>query len=217
MLLKDKTLAPPLRALSGVKSHLKAKTIGLKKSEDGLAAIEFALLAPLLITMYFGLAEVATAVAVNRAVSHATNIAGDLTTQSTDIDAAELEDVLTATLRVMAVPEASKVTIQIDSWTRDTDGNDTLVGSATMNPGAASLPSFNIAKVDSSLLNENSGIVVARIGYKYAPFKAMFFENDINMKETFMLKPRRSSKVTFGSSEGKTYSCTSSGNTAKCN
>jgi Flp pilus assembly protein TadG len=216
MSLRTKLKTHFRKPVSRLKTRLSGSAASLQKNEDGLAAIEFALLAPLLITMYFGLAEVASAISVNRAVSHATNVAGDLATQSTDIDKENLEDVLTATLRVMAIPEPQKVTIQLDSWSRDVSGKDVLVGSATMNAGASKLPSFNVAKVDKTLLNENSGIVVARVSYNYSPFKAMFFDSDITMSESFVLKPRRSSNVTFDGTAGKKFTCSSNGTTAKC-
>jgi Flp pilus assembly protein TadG len=201
---------------SRLRNRLARGTVAVQENEDGLAAIEFALLAPLLITMYFGLAEVASAISVNRAVSHSTNVAGDLATQVADIEKEDLEDLMTATLRVMAIPEPQKVTIQLDSWTRDSAGKDILVGSATMNGGASKLPSFNVAKVDKTLLNENSGIVVARVAYDYSPFKAMFFDSDITMSESFVLKPRRSSSVTFDGTTGKKFTCSSNGTSVKC-
>lgn len=199
-----------------LKTRLQQNVSGIRKNEDGLAAIEFAILAPLLISMYFGLAEIASAVAVDRSVSHATNVIGDLASQTSNIDKEDLEDVLTATIRVMNVEESSGATIQIDSWSRDSDGKNTLVGSAVMNSGAAPLPSFNPGDVDKSMMNENSGIVVARIAYNYTPLKFMYMKQDITMSDTFILKPRRSTEVTFGSASGKSFSCTASGRTVSC-
>lgn len=198
------------------KARLQQGFAKLRKNEDGLAAIEFAILAPLLISLYFGLAEIASAVAVNRSVSHATNVIGDLSSQTSNMDKADLEDVLSATLRVMNIENASGATVQLDSWARDSDGKNTLVGSAIMNTGAAALPSFDPAEVDNSMMNENSGILVARIAYNYTPLKLMFLKQDITMSDTFILKPRRSSEVTFGGTDGKTFSCTASGRTVSC-
>jgi Flp pilus assembly protein TadG len=199
-----------------LKTRLQQSVSEIRKNEDGLAAIEFAILAPLLISMYFGLAEIASAVAVDRSVSHATNVIGDLASQTSNIDKEDLEDVLSATIRVMNIENASGATIQIDSWARGSDGKNTLVGSAVMNNGSASLPSFDPASVDNSMMNENSGIVVARIAYNYTPLKFMYMKQDFTMSDTFILKPRRSTEVTFGSASGKSFSCTASGRTVSC-
>jgi hypothetical protein len=210
MNLKNIKLFPAFR------TRLQQSVFGIQKNEDGLAAIEFAILAPLLISMYFGLAEVASAVAVNRSVSHATNVIGDLAAQSSNVDKEDLEDVLSATIRIMNIENVSDATIQLDSWARDSDGKNTLVGSAIMNSGAAALPSFDPGEVEDSLMNENSGILVARIAYNYTPLKLMFLNQDITMSDTFILKPRRSTEVTFGSASGKSFSCTASGRTVSC-
>ncbi len=205
-----------MKMLRKLKNRLHNSTAKLGKNEDGLAAIEFAILAPVMISMYFGLAEVASAISVDRSISHATNVAGDLTSQVANVDDADLEDLLTATLRIMDVDDSSKVTISIESWSRDAGGNDTNVGSATMNAGAAALPAFDVSTVDTSLLNDTAGIVVARVAYLYSPMKLQYMKTDFTMSDTFILKPRRSSEVAFANTPGKTFTCTSSGTTVSC-
>ncbi len=199
-----------------LKSRLNNSAADIHENEDGLAAIEFAILAPLLIMMYFGLAEIASAIAVDRTISHATNVAGDLTSQVTNVEEADLEDLLTATLRIMDVPDSSKISIQLDSWTRDAGGNNTAVGTATMNAGAATLPAFDVTTVDASLLNETAGIVVARVAYSYSPLKLRYLKTDFTISETFILKPRRSSEVTFADTPAKVFTCSSSGTNVSC-
>jgi len=49
-----------------------------KSAKDGVAAIEFVFVAPIMIAMYFGLAEMSLAISADRKISHGTNIAGDL-------------------------------------------------------------------------------------------------------------------------------------------
>jgi len=198
------------------KNRLYLSAAKLEKEESGLAAIEFALLAPLLISMYFGLAEVASAVAVNRSVSHSANVVGDLASQVTNVDKDDMQDVMTATLRVLEIADPSSISIKIDSISRDASGKDTFVGQATLNAGAAALPAFNSAKVDKTLLNENAGIIVARVAYNYKPFNGAFLDSTVTMSDTFILKPRRSNVVTFANQPNKVFSCTSSGTNVTC-
>lgn len=208
-----KTKTTKLTLLKNRLCHSAAK---LEKEESGLAAIEFALLAPLLISMYFGLAEVASAVAVNRTVSHSANVVGDLASQVTNIDKDDMQDVMTATLRVLEIAEPNSISIKIDSISRDSAGKDTMVGQATLNAGAAALPAFNSAKVDKTLLNENAGIIVARVAYKYKPFNGAFLDSTVTMSDTFILKPRRSNVVTFANQPNKVFTCKSSGTNVTC-
>lgn len=179
----------------------------LRRDEEGVAAIEFAIIAPLMITMYFGLAEIATAIGADRKISHGTNVAGDLVTQNAEMTSADIEEALAAAVRVMDVPDARKVTIDMRSFVKDTDGNVTSEGIVQMNAGANKLPSFNASSLDERILNENSGVVVTRVAYTYSPLKLRFFDTDITLSETFMLKPRRSDAVILAEDNGKDLTC----------
>jgi len=48
------------------------------------------------IRLYYGLAETTKAIAVDRSVSHATSVVGDLATQTSNITRSDLEDILSA-------------------------------------------------------------------------------------------------------------------------
>lgn len=170
------------------------------KNKDGIAAIEFGLIAPVMIFMYFGMAEVASAISVDRKVSHSANVAGDLTTQSEAISAVEMADILAATIRVMDVPtsteenaQRAKLIIEIASYARDEDGAVTNMGTATLNGPFPT--SFNADNLDDRILSDASGIVVARVSYNYDPLKLRYTSTNIDLNETFMLKPRKSEYV----------------------
>ena len=169
-------------------------------NKDGIAAIEFGLIAPIMILMYFGMAEIATTISVDRKVSHSTNVAGDLTTQSETVSATEMADILAATIRVMDVPttaedgaERAKLIIEIASYARDENGVVTNMGTATVNGPFPD--SFNPDSLDDRILSDMSGIVVARVSYNYNPLKLRYTKTDIDLRETFMLKPRKSENV----------------------
>ncbi|WP_427452598.1 TadE/TadG family type IV pilus assembly protein [Litorimonas sp. WD9-15] len=183
----------------------------LRRNEEGAAAIEFAFVAPVMIMMYFGLAEIATAIDADRRVSHGTNVAGDLATHTSEMTVTDVEETLSAAIRIMGVADARKVTIDMRSFIKDTNGNITSEGIVQMNPSANNLPSFNAATLDEKILSENSGIVVTRVAYTYSPLKLRFFDTDITLSETFMLKPRRSNSVVIGKDSGKDISCSASG------
>ena len=101
---------------------------------EGVAAIEFVFVAPIMIGMYFGLAEISTAISADRRISHATNVAGDLTTQASTITAANMSEIMTATSLVMGVPsdKLSDITMEIASFSKDSSDNLVELGKATV-------------------------------------------------------------------------------------
>lgn len=165
------------------------------KNKDGIAAIEFAFIAPVMLFMYFGMAEVATAISVDRQISHSANVAGDLATQSETISADEMSEIMTATMMTMGIPEdkKSRVKIEIASYARASDDSIIERGRATLNGPFPT--AFNASNLDKRILSDTSGIVVARVLYSYQPLKLRYMESDFDLKETFLLKPRKSANV----------------------
>lgn len=184
------------------------------RDEKGIAAIEFAFIAPIMLFMYFGMAEVATAISVDRKISHSANVAGDLATQSETISAAEMTEIMTATMMVMGIPDHKKngVTIEIASYARAADDSIIRNGVATLKgSNGKNLPNFDAASLDKRILSSSSGVVVARVNYIYEPLKLRYMPSDFDINETFMLKPRKSANVDIEDANGGTpsdkYSC----------
>ena len=200
-----------------LRSRLLASPSRFVQAQDGIAAIEFAIIAPIMLFMYFGMAEVATAISVDRQISHSANVAGDLATQSETVSAAEMTEIMTATMLVMGIPSSKKdgVTIEIASYAREDDDSDTIIerGKAVLK-GAKGIdfPDFDAEKLDKRILSNSSGVVVARVNYLYEPLKLRYMPTDFNITEVFMLKPRKSINVDIGDSSGPLeYSCDFSG------
>ncbi len=178
------------------------------QDKSGIAAIEFAFVAPILIAFYFGMTEIAMAITADRQVAHATSVAGDLATQLPSMSSAELSDVMTATVAVLGTRpgNVNDVAIELNSYQKMSDGTDNLVGYAsttTKIPGAA----FDPKTLNNLMYNEQSGVVVARISYSYTPATMMFL-NRLRLSETFVLKPRQSISVPFDESGKTEFSCT---------
>lgn len=189
----------------------------LARDNRGVAAIEFALIAPVMIAFYFGLSEVSMAIAADRNVAHATSVAGDLTTQATKLDKLEVEDVMTAAVAVMGIDasERGDLTIELNSYRKPSGGGATeLIGYARLGPAisAGGPATFDPDTLGNNMLNATSGVVVARVNFKYKPVTYAFMKN-VTLNETFALKPRKSLSVPFDDGTGKsTYSCSVLGN-----
>ncbi|MEP3890899.1 MAG: TadE/TadG family type IV pilus assembly protein [Hellea sp.] len=187
------------------------------KNDDGIAAIEFAFIAPVMLFMYFGMAEVATAITVDRQVSHSANVAGDLTTQSETVSADEMSEIMTATMLVMGIPasEQGNVTIEIASYSRDADDNVVPMGTAVLN---GPFPvAFDASTLDSRILSNTSGVVVARVNYNYEPLKLRYMPSNFDLREVFMLKPRKSANVEIKDTDGSSsYTCSFSAGKPSC-
>ncbi len=198
-------------------SALKKLTRRYKSDHQGVAAIEFVFVAPVMIFMYFGLAEISSAIIADRQISHAANVAGDLATQVATINATQMSEIMTATTLVMGIPSNKilDVKLEIASFSRDSDDNIIPLGKATLgNPFTAA---YNANDLDDLILSGSSGVVVARVEYDYEPLKLRYFDSNFTLSETFLLKPRTAANVVFDNGAGTTdYTCTSDGLKATC-
>jgi len=197
--LTSSTLSSSIR--SGLErfnpKHLSRK---YRRDEDGIAAIEFAIIAPIMIGMYFGLAEIASAISVDRLISHGTNVAGDMATQQPEIRDVDIEEVVSA---------ASNVSMDIESFILPAAGEaPESRGRIRVNNTGSGFTNFDATTLDTKILNERSGVVVTRTAYKYTPLQLRYLNTDITLSETFLLKPRRSDAVQIQDGIGSLIDCT---------
>ncbi len=204
MTIKNKILS--------LRQSLNNSVARLRKNEDGIAAIEFAFTVPMFIALYYGLAESAHAISMDKRISHAAYVAGDLATQVETINSSDMTDIMYAALRIAGVEDSSKIKMEIDSYIDDGTGNPLSIGSAKLNSGAsATLGAPSVAKIDNTIMTSDSGIVRVRIAYTYSPLKLRFMKTDINLSDGFLFKPRKSTSLTLLGTVGTQQTCSSSG------
>ena len=105
MTIKNKILS--------LRQSLNNSVARLRKNEDGIAAIEFAFTVPMFIALYYGLAESAHAISMDKRISHAAYVAGDLATQVETITSSDMTDIMYAALRIAGVEDSSKIKMEI--------------------------------------------------------------------------------------------------------
>lgn len=176
----------------------------------GVAAIEFAFIAPLLLTMYFVTMEIAPAIDSNKKVGRAASMIADLVTQQQQITKSELEAIMRigqSTLNPYSrTPLNIKVTaIQMSSdsppnatvaWSRKmVDGNfsagDTKDSTASVPPKLKVAGSYLI-RVEADL--EYQPIITWSASAKEATGLLAAFDK-IEMQESYYLRPRMSNTV----------------------
>ena len=78
---------------------------GFRADRRGVSAVEFALIAPVLIVFYFGIAELTQAMMASRRASHVASSIGDLVAQEQSVTNAEMTKVLLGEIGYMAYLE----------------------------------------------------------------------------------------------------------------
>ncbi|GHA96818.1 pilus biosynthesis protein TadE [Algimonas arctica] len=200
----------------------------IARNESGIAAMEFALIAPLIIGLYLGLAEVATVLSVERRVSHSASVAGDLATQVSSVDETDAEDIVSAVLHVANLGANGNFILRLQSFHRVANGDVESEGVIIYTIGThGGLAEYDKDSLSVDLVPVGEGIVVASVKHAYTPFGFKriggdssgegFLPDSIDLEEIFLLKPRRSSIVEIGEPGTHTkITCTGTVDSVSC-
>jgi Flp pilus assembly protein TadG len=198
-----------LRTVLKIKIRNRARKTALGAANtDGTAAVEFALLLPVMITLFFGVVESSMALICRSDVSLMAATAGDLIAQANTATTADISNIYNAAGTVLypyydpAVNGSQKPTIRITAVNDDgsgaANGNKltgkvawtcTQTGSGTLNPATRTVN--QTVTLPQPLMTENGSIIIAEIAYSYSSPTTKVITGPINFTNNFYAKPRR--------------------------
>jgi Flp pilus assembly protein TadG len=179
--------------------------IRFRKGERGVAAVEFAFIAPIMILLFVGTLELSSGISVNRKLSRLSSTLSDLVTQSQSLDAAAVQDIMKAAAKVIHPYDEAKVKIVLTGINIDAANAAKVEWSCAMNT-TANAPGSLYNTVPSLIKVSNTFLVSAKVTTNYEPTfgwaqfsgpNGLSFSRDaINMEEEIFLRPRMSAKTT---------------------
>ncbi|MFE0013573.1 TadE/TadG family type IV pilus assembly protein [Mesorhizobium sp. NPDC059054] len=189
---------------------LRLKAARFCKDRRGVAAVEFAFLAPILLMMYFLTMEASQAIETNKKVSRLGSMVADLVAQNPgSIDKAAIQSIMDIGQTTLLPYARSKPTITVTGLRVESSAPEaTVVWSRKLNngtfgpglakddklpiPPALAIEGTFLVKVDSNLTYEPLIVWVA--GGEQLGLLNTF--KTINMGETYLLRPRTVSQLT---------------------
>lgn len=110
---------PPFTTLR----RLDAAVRRIRDARDGVAALEFAIILPVMLLLYVGMAQITTALSMDRKVTLLSRTVADLVGRAGEADAASLQDMMRAAAHVLAPYDPDEVSIAISSVVVEDDGD----------------------------------------------------------------------------------------------
>jgi Flp pilus assembly protein TadG len=160
----------------------------------GLSAVEFALLLPLMLTLYLGSVEVADGVAAGRKVAITARTVADLASRMTTIRNADMTNILNASSAVVAPYSVSKLKVTISQVSIDVAGRATITWSDSLNGTAHSVGQS--MSIPASLVVPNTSLILGEVQYDYDPTFGYVLTGTLALKSQIYMAPRVSSTVT---------------------
>jgi Flp pilus assembly protein TadG len=178
--------------------------------ERGAAAIEFAFIAPLLITLYLGTMEISRGLQLNKKVGRSASSSADLIAQIDDgaLDKATIEDILKIGKATLQPYNLAKPTIIATGVTISAAGAATVAWSRQMADTTASKPyvaGTAVAGIPAKLLIPNTFLIKVQTKLEYRSVTSWFLTKNksdangayaaIDMSEVYYLRPRTADKL----------------------
>ena len=140
---------------------------GFCRDRRGASAIEFALLAPLMLGLYIGCVEISEGIAADRKVTLTAGALANLSAQATTISIADMQNILAASTAIMSpytgttAAKVSCLKINADSVAKVTWG----VASTGVTPRAEG----DVVTIPVNLAVPNSSLIFSEVSYQYIP------------------------------------------------
>ncbi len=185
------------------------------RDQRGVSAIEFAVVAPVLVIMLLGLSDVAPAVIARYQVNHMTESFGDLAAEYSQMQTSDMANVFSAASDVLAPLSSTTLAVRLTNIYSDGAGHAYVYWSC----GEGALPPYTAKSVVTStptgsplgwfiwVYNSygggytrngtNTSYIMAESQYVYTTPAQFIIKSPLTMTNTAYLMPRQSSYVGF--------------------
>ena len=160
-----------------------------KRDRDGASAVEFAILAPLLITLYFGCVEITDGIAADRKVTLTAGALANLTSQSQTISATGMTNILNASAAIIKPYSVGNLAATITCLKIDGDGVVKVKWSETLN-GTKREENSTVTLPDAALAIPNTYLVWSEVSYNYTPVVGYTITGSISLSDQMFMSPR---------------------------
>ncbi len=192
--------------------NLKARMVGsakdllarLDRDERGIAAIEFAMIVPIMFFLFVGAIEFSQALTVDRRVTQSASSTADLIARAptSGFTEAQVDSQLRIIEQLIEPYDLSLLTVNIISVKAQADpanpaATNYVVDWSRNNRGGTPFPrNQNYNGIPAGLLANGESVIVAEATYNYQPIIFKYFiASAFDLKEKFYLKPRNASCV----------------------
>lgn len=184
---------------------VRRRASSLPHDVSGIAAIEFAMIAPLLLMMLFGIIDVANYFAVDRKVSQVSQMVSDLTSRYTAVQESDVTNFFTIAGAMVTPYDKNQLKTTIHQVYLDPNTKTAKVvwsrGSSALAKNAVyPVPAGLVGKDASGNWLANQYLIVGDVNYKYVPTIGwVLAKAGVTASEIAFTKPRQMTCVMLGS------------------
>ena len=167
----------------------------LARAQNGMAAVEFAVILPFMLTAYIGGVEIGDGVAIDRKVAITTRAVADLASRYTTIKNADMASILGASSTIISPYSSSALAVTVSEVTCDSKGIATVTWSDA-NANATPHPIGTSVTLPGTLAAPNATYIWGEVQYPYTPTLGYVMTGTWTLRNQIFMSPRESATVT---------------------
>ena len=185
-----------MKPMSTIWLRMRRHAFELRGNNNGVAAVEFAMIIPIMAVLLVGTNEFSAGVAIDRKVTIMARTLSDLTSQNEKVTDAQLTNFFNASKAVMTPYASAPVEGTItELWINPT----TLKARVQWSKGANAHSPGDIIEIPEALKIAGTYLIYSEVKYKYVPSVAWFLNkaNGITLSDVTFTRPRQSLCVMY--------------------
>ena len=161
------------------------------RAEDGTAAVESALVFPMLLLLLLGTFDMGNGILANQKTIRASQVVADLITRAESVSETDINEAIEAGRLAFETMTSDSYGVDVVSIRFDDDGDPAIVWRETR----SMMPLADVLTRVESVAEPNGGVVVVSVEYNFEPVFAGFVIDDILMQEIAFARGRESAVV----------------------
>jgi len=197
-----------MRTLSAFLTRIQGSVMSLPRDERGSAAVEFAVIVPLMLVLFFGTVEFSAAVAVNRKISMVTQQLADLASRYTTVNDTDMTNfgVIGDAMLTPYSPTPLKATITeiyIDPATGVARAQWSTGDAPRATGTAVPVPANLVARDAANKIIANQYLIFTETSYLYQPAVGYVMGvAGVTLSDKTYMRPRVGTCVLYNTSTG---------------
>jgi Flp pilus assembly protein TadG len=182
-------------------------------STRGLAAIEFAMVLPVLLLAFLGTIDAGRAIAVYMKVHSATYVLASITNQYQQVQTTDLQTVTGATSVVMSPYPTGTAVVTVSQIKIDSKKNATvswsysLNGTARAQGSSITVPANILTAMGAPAAGTFSYLVFSEVTYTYTPMFGYFITGSLTLSDNLFVTPRSFQCIWYPQAPNPVTSC----------
>jgi Flp pilus assembly protein TadG len=165
------------------------------RSRTGIAAVEFALILPVMLTLFITVFEVANALICYMKVEDVADTLSDLVAQYQTIGTSDFNNLYSAGQSIMAPASGTPLGVAIASVQFDDNGNPSIAWQITRGPASAMSNGYATSTA-TPVAQPDGSVIIAQASYTFTSPISFLIPNGINVSATILNQPRTVAFVT---------------------